>query len=416
MSMLQEAKEQLKKALPYANIDSESWDILQQPKRTIEVSIPLRHDDGSLKIYKAYRCQYNDFLGCFKGGIRYHPLADRDHCEALAFLMTTKCAAARLQLGGAKGSICVDATKLSHMEVERLTRAYTAAIADFIGPDLDIPAPDLYTDERTMAWIYSEYKKIKGGNPKDVVTGKPIPLGGIEGRNSATGYGGFYCLESILKNNIVNLPDKGDLKIGIQGFGKVGYWIAEKLYKNGYKIVAISNEFGGTCDMNGLNVSECRKTLDQTKTWGQGTNITNEELLEMDLDILIPAAIENVITETNADRIKAKLVLELANGPTNNAGDEILTNKGTIIVPDILANAGGVIVSYFEWLQNRTAITKTLEEVDENLKKIMVYATDKVIDRHKDHKIPLRTATYALALKRIADANECMGIQSYFKS
>ena len=417
--LLEEAKKQLDAAYQYAEIDPESWERLQYPQRTLQVAIPMRHDDGTLQIYKAFRSQYDTTLGPAKGGIRYHPNVSRDHCEALAFWMTFKCAALKVPFGGGKGGICVDATSLSHRELERLSKAYITAIMDFIGPDVDIPAPDLYTDERTMGWMYSEYKRIRGGHPKDILTGKPVALGGIEGRNSATGYGGYYCLESFLRRGTTRtIPvQPEDTTVAIQGFGKVGYWFAEKCFRNGMKVVAMSNEYGGVHDPRGLNVPACREALNESdhKDWGGGTPITNEELLSIKADVLVPAAIENVITKENAAKVQAKLVLELANGPTTNAADKILGEKDIIVIPDILANAGGVVVSYFEWLQNRLGQERKLAQVDTDLRDMMKYATDKVMTIHQNNGIPIRTATYVLALKRIAQANECIGTKGYFQ-
>lgn len=418
MSLLIEAKKQLETALPFAEIDPESWERLQFPAKTLQTAIPMRHDDGTLKLYRAFRCQYDSTLGPAKGGIRFHPNVSRDLVEALAFWMTFKCAVVKIPFGGAKGGITVDAKTLSNRELERLSKAYITAYADFIGPDVDIPAPDMYTDERVMGWMYSEYRRIKGGHPKDIITGKPAALGGIEGRNSATGYGGWYVLETLLEKNIIKNNDT-PLKIAVQGFGKVGYWFAERVYKIPYlvKVVAVSNEFGGTYDPNGINPYDCKKNLDASgqKEWGQGTKITNEELLALDVDILVPAAVENSITIDNANNIKSKLILELANGPITIEADYILKSKGITIVPDILANAGGVIVSYFEWLQNRNAKEITGDEVDERLKKTIKYATERTLSRYSKLDVPLRTAAYALALKRIAEANECLGNRSYFK-
>jgi len=417
--MLKEAKTQLDAAFKYAEIDSESWEKLQYPQRTIQCSLPMRHDDGTLKVYKAFRCQYDSTLGPCKGGIRFHPNVDRDHCEALAFWMTFKCAAVKIPFGGAKGGIRIDAKTLSHRELERISKAYIDAFADVIGPDIDIPAPDMATDERVMGWMYSEYRKIKGGHPKDCITGKPTALGGIEGRNSATGYGGFYILETLLNDYYdkinVNIKDKS---IALQGFGKVGTWFADIAYRNGYKIVAVSNEFDGVYDPKGLNIDTVLRSQNASggKEWGCGSRITNDELLALPVDILVPAAIENVITAKNVNDIKAKMVFELANGPTTNEADAILNDKKIFVVPDILANAGGVVVSYFEWVQNRGGIVKTLDEVNLDLNRVMTYATNKVMERFMEHSIPLRTATYALALKRIGMANECLGNKGYFRS
>lgn len=416
--MLENVKSNLSNISKYSNVDEETLEMLQTPERTIQATISMRHDNGTLKTYQAYRCQYSSTLGPHKGGIRYHTSVNHDEIEALAFLMTFKNAALNLPFGSAKGGITVDATKLSHRELERLSKAYISAFADFIGPDKDIPAPDLYTDERIMVWMYQQYRQIKGGHPKDVITGKPVALGGIEGRNSATGYGGYYCLETLLNSNEqINLPSTyEDIRVAIQGFGKVGYWFAEKCFRQGLKVVAISNEFGGCYCKHGINVNAARKLLDETggKEWGQGELITNEELLQMDVDLLVPAAIENVLTKDNADKIKAKMILELANGPTTNEADAILNDKGILVIPDILANAGGVVVSYFEWLQNRTARNWSIEQVDTDLKDMMKYATEKTLGLKTKHNIPARTAAYVLALKRINAANACLGNRGFF--
>tara|TARA_Y100000034_G_scaffold134066_1_gene201492 strand:+ start:707 stop:1966 length:1260 start_codon:yes stop_codon:yes gene_type:complete len=419
MSMLEEAKKQLDAAFEYADIDPESWTRLQYPQKTLSVAVPMRHDDGTLQMYKAYRCQYDSTLGPTKGGVRYHPAVDRDHVEALAFWMTFKCAAVKIPFGGAKGGICVDARKLSHRELERISKAYVAAFSDFIGPDVDIPAPDMFTDERVMGWMYSEYKRIKGGHPKDIITGKPVALGGIEGRRTATGYGGYYVLENLMKKHLdkLNIPGE-DVSMAIQGFGNVGYWLAEKCAKNGIKVVALSNEYGGCYDPKGLDIHKVRSHLDANdhREWGQGDKITNEELLALNVDVLAPAAIENVLTKKNAKDVKARVVLELANGPTTNDADKIMYEKGIVVVPDILCNAGGVVVSYFEWLQNRHAEAWDREKVDKQLSQKMQYATEKVMARRMKHDISLRTATYALALKRIGEAVESLGNKGYFQS
>lgn len=418
LSMLEDAKLQLDAAYQYANIDPESWERLQYPQKTLQVAIPMRHDDGTLKMYKAYRCQYDSTLGPTKGGIRFHPNVCRDEIEALAFWMTFKCAAVNVPFGGGKGGICVNPHVLSHRERERLSKAYIDAFADFIGPDTDIPAPDMYTDERVMGWMYSEYRKIKGGHPRDVITGKPVALGGIPGRVTATGYGGYYIFNYLISNYIksFNLPKKEDITIAIQGFGNVGFWLADILYRNGFKIVAISNEYGGTYNDKGLDPNACRQSLNDTKnaSWGSGDNITNEELLTLDVDVLVPAAIEKVINDKNASSIKAKMVFEMANGPITNPADKILINNGVVVVPDLLNNAGGVVVSYFEWLQNRTAEYRSLEIVERDLKNKMEYAAKRVMERHLEYNIPIRTAVYALALKRISEANECLGNKNYF--
>jgi glutamate dehydrogenase (NADP+) len=417
MSMLGDAKKQLEAAYQYAAIDPESWERLQYPQKTLQVSLPIRLDNGTLKIFKAYRCQYDSTLGPTKGGIRFYQDVCRDEVEALAFWMTFKNAAVKVPFGGAKGGVTVNARDLSHRELERLAKAYTAAFADFIGPDEDIPAPDIGTAERVMGWIFSEYRRIKGGHPRAVVTGKPVALGGIPGRKSATGYGGYYVLDYLLRNHAwqFKFPNKDEIKIGIQGFGQVGFWFAEACYRNGLKVVAITNEYGGTYDPKGLNIPACRTSLNQSesKDWGEGSKITNEELFALDVDMLVPAAIENVITPDNANDIKAKVIFELANGPTTFEADNILQEK-SIIIPDILANAGGVVVSYFEWLQNRMAQCRSEEEVEKELKHYMEYATNRVMVITLEHQISMRTAAYVLALKRINEANESLGNKDYF--
>lgn len=420
MQMLEGAKKQLDASFQFANIDPESWKRLQYPQKTLEVSIPMRHDDGTLEMYKAYRCQYDSTFGPTKGGIRYHLSVNRDHVEALAFWMTFKCAAIKIPYGGAKGGINIDPCSLSNRELERISKAYIAAFCDFIGPDVDIPAPDMGTNERVMGWMYSEYKRIKGGHPKDIITGKPVALGGIPGRTSATGYGGFYVLDKLINDYIIPkklIKLKKTPTIAIQGFGNVGYWLAEKCDACGFKVVALSNKFGGIYNPKGIKVKKAFQNLEEhdQREWGNlGDSISNEELLTIKTDILAPSAIENVITENNAKNIQAKLILEMANGPTTNDADKILQDQGIIVVPDILANSGGVVVSYFEWLQNRHAEEWDVKSVREKLQQKMEYAVDKVMDRVLDLKINLRTATYALALKRLAEANECLGTKGYF--
>ena len=420
-SMLMTAKKQLESALPFANIEEESWERILHPAQIIECSIPCRHDDGTLKIYKAYRCQYDTTLGPAKGGIRFHPNVDRDHIEALAFWMTFKCAALKLPYGGAKGGISVDASKLSHRELERISRLYVDAFHNFLGPDQDIAAPDMCTDERVMGWMYDEYRLIKGGHPRDFITGKPVALGGLEERTSATGYGGYFVLEKILLDYWKQKSIQ-ECTVAIQGFGKVGFWIAEKCWKEGMKVVAISNEYGAAFLETGFNIEECQKILKYTngKDWNKvcvisgGTIISNQDLLNLDVDVLVPAAMENVITIENAHKIQAKIILELANGPTNNEADQVLNDRGVWVIPDIVANAGGVVVSYFEWLQNRHAEERTHDQIVSGLKEKMQYATVKMMDRHIEKGMSLRTAAYALALKRIGAAKEALGTKQFF--
>ena len=419
MCMLDNAKKQLGNAFKYCQVDDEVWESLQYPSQILQVSIPMRHDDGTLKYYKSYRCQYNSTLGPTKGGIRYHPNISRDHIEALSFWMTFKCACIKVPFGGAKGGIAIDASSLSNRELERISRLYIDAFKNFIGPDEDIPATDMYTDERVMGWMYDEYSLIKGGHPKDIITGKPVALGGLAERTYSTGYGGYYVLEKLVKDmqkaGKIN-KSLEDMTIAIQGFGKVGYWFAEKCYNNNIKVVGITNEHGGTYNKNGLNIIQCRESQNKTnnKSWGEGTPITNEELLSLNVDVLVPAAVEDVITSKTSKNINANIILELANGPTSLMGDQVLEEKGVYVIPDILANAGGVVVSYFEWLQNRHAEDRTSKKIDSDLKNMMEYATEKVIERHFELNASLRSAAYVLALKRISEAKECLGTKKYF--
>lgn len=413
MSMLEDAKKQLEPALKYAKIDEEAVLRLQYPERTIQVAIPCRHDDGTLVMYNSYRCQYDRTLGPCKGGIRYHPSVSRDEVQALSFWMVFKNAVVKLPFGGAKGGICVDPKSLSPRELERITKAYIDYYADYISPDADIPAPDMGTNETVMGWMYNQYRKIKGGHPTGIVTGKPIPLGGIPGRNSATGHGGYYVLET-LPSNFFSGKDIKDRTIAIQGFGNVGYWFAKKCYKQGYKIVAISNIDGGVYSPDGINPAEFKKAESNGTGWPYGEKITNQELLELDVDVLVPAALEKQITHTNADQIKAKLIMELANGPITIEAEKTLEDKKITILPDILCNAGGVVVSYMEWLQNLGRVEKTIEQVEDGLRSKMSYAASRILQMHFNSGMSFRTAAYALALKRIGNAIECQGTKEFF--
>lgn len=418
MSMLSDAKKQLDSAYKYANIDHESWERLQYPQKTLQVALPMRHDDGTLKMYRAFRCQYSNILGPCKGGIRYDMSVCRDEVEALAFWMTFKCAVIKIPYGGAKGGIAVDPKNLSNREIERISKAYIDAFADFIGPNEDIPAPDFGTNEKIMGFMYSRYRDIKKGHPRDVITGKPVALGGIANRVSATGHGGYYVLKYIFDNysdhlNLGGNCDKKNVSVAIQGFGQVGYWFAKKCFENGIKVVAISTVDGGYYDPNGLNVFACKEAIDNQQT-PPGTKITNQELLELECDVLCPAAIEGAITSENADKIKSKAILELANGPTTNDALKILEEKGIRVFPSILCNAGGVLVSYMEWIQNRNAREIPYDEVETELRRKMEDATRKVFERHIKHEISLQTAAYVLGLKRIGEAIESLGNKEYF--
>jgi glutamate dehydrogenase (NADP+) len=418
-----EALSRLDKAAAFAKIDQEAVEKLKHPKACLEVSIPVRMDDGSLRIFTGYRVHHNDLRGPTKGGIRYHPQVSLDEVKSLAFWMTIKCAVVGIPFGGGKGGIIVDPKELSRMELERLSRGYIQQIADFIGPDIDIPAPDVYTNPMIMGWMMDEYSKIVRKLSLGVITGKPIPLGGSKGREDATARGGYYCIKELEKKR---KWEPKDIRVAVQGFGNAGQFIAEMLHKDGYKIVAISDSKGGIYRPQGFDVPSVIQVKNNSKelqaVYCEGsvcqlvdaTVISNEELLELDVDILIPAALENQITQENASHIKASVVVELANGPTTFEADNILHGKGILVLPDILANAGGVTVSYFEWVQNRSGYYWSLAEVQQRLHEIMVREFNNVYALMELHKTDLRTAAYIHALNRQADAVMSLGTHGYF--
>ncbi len=379
---------------------TEEWivEMLSRPKRVVKVSFPVKMDDGSIRIFTGYRVLYNDVRGPGKGGIRFHPNVNEDEVTALAFWMTIKNAVVDLPYGGAKGGVTVNPKELSRMELERLSRAYIRAIAPFIGVDKDIPAPDVYTDAKVMAWMLDEYEGIVGRHEPGVITGKPLALGGSAGRAMATSWGGFYVLEEARKEWSVGKT------VAIQGAGNVGGGLARILHEKGYKVVAISDSKGGVYDPDGLDIPavlEAKRERGSVTAYDGAKKITNEELLTLDVDVLVPAAIEGVITKENAGDVKANIVLELANGPTTPEADEILRERGIVVVPDVLANAGGVTVSYFEWVQNRVGEYWDEETVLGKLRERMVRAFKDVLERADRD---LRMGAYVLALDRIAEA------------
>lgn len=389
--------------------DKNYLDLLRQPKRILQVSIPVKMDNGTIKVFEGYRVQYNDARGPFKGGIRYHPKADLHEVKALSFWMAIKCATVNIPLGGGKGGIKVDPRSLSTGELERLTRGYARALKDFIGPKIDIPAPDVYTNPQIMAWIMDEYSQMKGYNVPGVVTGKPIEVGGSLGRESATAQGGFYILELLAKK--LNLNPK-NTRVVIQGFGNAGLIMSELVSKSGYKLIAVSDSKGGTYNEKGLDIKDVikfKKTNGSVANYSAGKSITNKKLLELPCDVLIPAALESQITKSNAGRIKAKVILELANGPTTPDADDKLFKKDKIVVPDVLANAGGVTVSYFEWLQNQAGSYWTEAEVLSKLKPIMVRSFEEVWKTKNENNVDMRRAAFILAVERIIKAIKVRG-------
>lgn len=424
MNIFNSALIQLEKAAKHIDLPAGLIELLKNPDRTIQLSFPLKRENGKVEIIKGYRVQYNNFLGPYKGGIRYHPKVNMDEVKALALWMTVKNALIGVPFGGGKGGVEYDPKDLSEKELEQLTRQFTKALAPNIGPHTDVPAPDVNTNSKIMDWIEDEYQKnVKAQNSKlklnqikAVVTGKSVKNGGSLGREQATGLGGFFVLEKLIEK----LKLKKPITVAIQGFGNVGSNLALIIYRNNYKVIALSDIKGGIYENRevGFNVElvkECREgkgllagcycvgsVCDIAKKYDEGV-ISNEDLLELDVDILIPAALENVITKKNAKNIKAKIVFEMANGPTTSEADRILNQRGIIVVPDILANSGGVTVSYFEWLQNLKQESWGLEEVNNKLKKQMEDTFEQVWEIHIKKRVSLRTAAYIVALQRLKE-------------
>jgi glutamate dehydrogenase/leucine dehydrogenase len=398
------ALKQLDIAAEKLKIDPGVHEILKRPMRVIIVNIPVVMDDGSIRVFTGYRVQYNDALGPTKGGIRYHPELTLDEVTALAAWMTWKTAVTGLPLGGGKGGIRCNPKEMSKTELESLTRGYARAIAKFIGPFTDVPAPDVYTTAEMMAWIMDEYSEIVGYPAFGVVTGKPITVGGSRGRNEATSRGVMYTVVEAAKHLGIDL--KGAM-VAVQGYGNVGYHAARLLHEAGCKIIAVSDSKGGALNPKGLDpqkVLEHKNNTGSVVDYPGSSFITNEQLLELECDILVPAALENQITKANADKIKAKIVAEGANGPTTPEADEILFKKGVFVIPDILANSGGVIVSYFEQVQNQMNYYWSEEEVRDKLKDTITNAFHDVLGMSKQHNVNMRVAAYMLAVKRVADA------------
>lgn len=422
-SLFADASKRLEKALKYVSISEDASSRLKYPKASLSVSIPVRMDDGTLRIFPGYRVRYDDTRGPGKGGVRYHPNVSVDEVQSLAFWMTFKCALLNLPFGGAKGGITVNPKELSKQELERLSRGYIEAIADFIGPDVDILAPDVYTNEMVMGWMMDQYSIIRRQISPGVVTGKPLTMGGSQGRDAATGTGAFYVMNAILPK-FDQLPEK--TTVAIQGFGKVGAPLAQLLCQAGYKVVAVSDSMGGIYSAKGLDIPSIQQYKSQRNgikavyCKGSVCNIvehkvvSNAELLALEVDVLIPAALENQITSANAADVKAKYIFEVANGPISSAADQILAEKGIYVFPDILVNAGGVTVSYFEWVQNRSGLYWTLPEVNERLKEKMVAETEKTWSISQDLDVSMRTAAYIHALNRLGEALDAKGTRDYY--
>jgi len=387
-------------------ISLENWilELLSKVERFVEVSFPVVMDNGSFRTFTGYRSQHSNARGPYKGGLRFSPDVNEAEVKALSMWMSWKCAIAGIPYGGGKGGVTVDTKKLSEKEIERLSRNYIRAIWEIIGPETDIPAPDMYTNSQTMAWMADEYSKIVGQWTPAVITAKPLELGGSQGRVEATGLGGFYILEQLAQSQGIT-PSK--TSITIQGFGNVGYFFAKFAHEAGYKIIAISDSKGGIFNEKGINITKANKYKNEHKTfkgYKDAEEISNEDLLMLDTNILVPSAVENVITEKNAKKIKTGYIIELANGPVTPEADKILLSNNIVSVPDVLANAGGVIVSYFEWTQNRKGEHWSKQEVFKKLKSKMCEAYKHVNQLTKKYNKDMRTGAYAFAVSRVSDA------------
>lgn len=415
-TLLDLALVRLDEAARHLPVDPDVIEKLKYPRETTKARLMIRMDDGSRKSFIAWRCRYDDTRGPTKGGIRYHPQASAEEAEALAFWMTFKCAVMSLPYGGGKGAVRVDPRQLSGAELERLSRAYIQAFARILGPDRDIPAPDVYTNSMIMGWMADEYGQIVGQAAPAVITGKPLALGGSLGREDATARGGYYLVRHLAADMGLGVR----LRVAIQGFGNAGRHIARLLAADGHKIVAVSDSAGAVFAHDGLNLErlEAAKAAGRSVTSTAGADghhpCSADELVATACDLLVPAALENMIHAGNANSVQARLVLELANGPLTPEADEILAANGVIVLPDILANAGGVTVSYFEWVQNRQGYYWSLEEVHERLRAIMEREGREIWRAAQEKRITMRTAAYVHALRRLAAAIEAHGTQHFF--
>jgi glutamate dehydrogenase (NAD(P)+) len=403
------ARRQFERAADHLGLDPGTREVLGTPKRQLIVSIPVKMDDGSIRVFTGYRVQHSVARGPSKGGIRYHPGVTLDEVKALAMWMTWKCAVVNIPFGGAKGGITVDPKAISLSENERMTRRFTSEISIVLGPDRDIPAPDVYTNSQTMAWMMDTFSMTKGYSTLGVVTGKPLSVGGSAGRNEATAEGCFVAIEEAARR--LSLPLKG-ATAAVQGFGNAGSFAAKFLDEAGARVVAVSDSQGGIHDKRGFSVKNLFDTKEKkgTVTAARGERISNEELLELDVDILVPAALEGVITRKNAPRVRAKIVAEAANGPTTPDADDILHRKGTIVIPDILANAGGVTVSYFEWVQDLYSFFWEPDMVRTQLQRTIRRSYADVESTAREHGTDLRTGALILAVHRVEEATRTRGI------
>jgi len=415
--LLTAARTSLQSVAEENGIDPEVVERLSYPKETLAANLPIRMDDGSLRLFKAWRCRYDDTRGPTKGGIRFHGSVNADHVMTLAFWMTFKCALADLPFGGAKGGVKVDTSKLSTMELERLSRAYVRAFSCMLGSNRDIPAPDMYTNGRVMAWMADEFGAISGAHTPAIVSGKPRPLGGSAGRDEATGRGAYLALRHL--ESVLGLkPEK--TRVVFQGFGNGAYHCARLLHADEFRIVGVSDSQASLFDPDGMDPTEVRQhkeeqgTVGGGPTKGKGRDLDAGDLLASDCDLLVPAALADQITGENAADVKARVVLEIANGPVTGDADKILADKDVAVVPDILANSGGVIVSHLEWVQNKSGMYWSLDDVRGRLEQSVERETDNVLDLTKKRDLSFRSAAYLLGLKRICEAARARGTRSHF--
>ncbi|MBO9131026.1 Glu/Leu/Phe/Val dehydrogenase [Bacillus sp. 165] len=398
----------IKEAVRMLGYSDEMYDLLKEPLRLLTVRIPVRMDDGSVKIFTGYRSQHNDAVGPTKGGIRFHPEVDEEEVKALSMWMSLKCGIVDLPYGGGKGGIICDPRTMSFGELERLSRGYVRAVSQIVGPTKDIPAPDVYTNPQIMAWMMDEYSRIQEFDSPGFITGKPLVLGGSAGRETATAQGVTICIEEAAKKKGIEL--KG-ARVIIQGFGNAGSYLAKFMSDAGAKVIGISDAQGALYDPNGLDIDYL---LERRDSFGTVTNlftntITNKELLEKECDILVPAAISNQITRENAHNIKAQIVVEAANGPTTLEATKILTERGVLLVPDVLASAGGVTVSYFEWVQNNQGYYWSEEEVEQKLRQNIIRSFESVFSTSQMRKVDMRLAAYMVGIRRMAEASRFRG-------
>jgi glutamate dehydrogenase (NAD(P)+) len=407
------AIQQYDRAIAYLDLPRGIKEFLRKPKRELHVNFPVRMDNGDINIFTGYRVHHNTVLGPSKGGLRYAPTVDIDEVRALAMWMSWKCALVNLPYGGAKGGVVCDPYKMSQSELERLTRRYASEISLFISPHGDIPAPDMGTNAQTMAWIMDTYSMTVGYSVPAIVTGKPINIGGSQGRTEATGRGVVICMDEALRR--AGHQNPGEIRVAIQGFGNVGTYAAKHAFDLGYKVIAISDVTGGYLNKNGLDIDDvmaytATSTFNQLAGYPNAESITNAELLALDCDVLAPCAMENQITRDNAKAVKAFLIVEGANGPTTPEADDILFSRGVEIIPDILANAGGVTVSYFEWVQGLQSFFWDVEEVHRQLRRVLIKANDEVLRTRGQFNVDMRTAAQITAIRRVGEAAITRGI------